>query len=305
MSAPSDTAARAPIAAASLLSPLRPFYWSVRRELWEHRSIHVAPLAAAVVTLIGFLFGLLGLPRAMRAAATLTGAKSAAGLATPYEFLAFAVVLTGLLVGLFYCLGALHGERRDRSVLFWKSLPVSDLVTVLAKAAVPMLVLPAVMFATVIAAHLIMLALGTAVVLAGGFDPRLLWAHVPVPGIWVTLAQGLPILSLWYAPLYAWFIMVSAWARRTPYLWVLGPPLALALIERLALGTTVVGSWLRLRLAGPFMAAYAEGRSKTPGHPAQGVNPADLGSPHLWIGLVLAAAFLAAAVWLRRSRDPF
>ena len=47
-------------------------------------------------------------------------------------------MLTAMVVGLFYCLDALNGERRDRSILFWKSLPVSDTTAVLAKASIPL-----------------------------------------------------------------------------------------------------------------------------------------------------------------------
>jgi len=78
-------------------------------------------------------------------------------------------------------------------------------------------------------------------------------------------------------------------------------PLALALVEKLALGTDGVWWWLRLRMIGPFEAAYAEGR---PSIRMVGGNPVDFDHPHIWIGLVLAAAFLACAVWLRRSSEP-
>ena len=66
-------------------------------------------------------------------------------------------MLTAFLVGVFYCLDALHGERRDRSILFWKSLPVSDLTTVLAKASVPCRVLPPRAFALALATQLMLL----------------------------------------------------------------------------------------------------------------------------------------------------
>jgi len=85
-------------------------YWSVRRELWEHRSIYIAPLAAAAVFLLAFLTGL-----------TLSTAHRHEPLDTPYAFAAALIMGTGFIVGIFYSLDALYGERRDRSILFWKS----------------------------------------------------------------------------------------------------------------------------------------------------------------------------------------
>ena len=99
-------------------------YWSVRRELWENRSIYIAPLAVAAVMLFGFLIATIG-----RAVATADPARRAAVLAEPTSFAAGLIMAAAFLVGVFYSLEALHSERRDRSILFWKSLPVSDLTT--------------------------------------------------------------------------------------------------------------------------------------------------------------------------------
>src|SRR5213083_1898245 len=120
--------------APAVLSPSRPMYWSVRRELWENRSIYIAPLAVAGVFLFGFLISTIHLPSRMRALSALDPAQQREAIAMPFDIAAALLMLTQLLVGAFYCLDALHGERRDRSILFWKSLPVSDLTTVLSKA---------------------------------------------------------------------------------------------------------------------------------------------------------------------------
>jgi len=319
MTSETDTAAQGPMApqatAPAALPRIRLFYWSVRRELWEHRVVYVAPLAVAAVALVGFVLGAYHLPRIVGATNTLATASlppdvraasefaanlASKSLAIPYHFIAFALFFTGLLAAVFYCQGALHGERRDRSILFWKSLPVSDLITVASKMAVPMLVTPVVVLAAVVGAHLIMLAVSTVVVAASGQSPSALWAHLPILRTWGMILQGLPVITLWYAPLYAWLILVSAWAKRAPFLWAVAAPLALALVEKLALGTGAVWSWLGLRMIGPFQAAYLQGQH-------EGVHiasPVDWDQPHMWIGLVLAAAFLAAAVWLRRSSEP-
>src|SRR6266478_9093355 len=140
----------------------RPFYWSVRRELWENRSIYIAPLIVAIVVLFGFLVSTGGLPERRQAVLLLDPAKARAAIDTPYNVAAIMLIFTAFIVGVFYCLDALHGERRDRSILFWKSLPVSDLTTVLSKASIPLVVLPLLTFTITVAMQLMMLLLSTA-----------------------------------------------------------------------------------------------------------------------------------------------
>ena len=167
--------------APAALSATRPLYWSVRRELWESRSIYIAPLAAAAVFLAGFLVSLIHLPQRMRALSTLDLAQQREAIALPYDMVAGLLMFTWMIVGAFYCLGALHGERRDRSILFWKSLPVSDLTTVLAKASIPFVVLPLLTFVITVVTQCIMLLLSTAVWSASGLNVAALWTQLSFP----------------------------------------------------------------------------------------------------------------------------
>src|SRR5438874_13226377 len=137
----------------------RPFQWSVRRELWENRSIYVAPLIVAMVVLFGFLISTIGLPERRRAVLLLEPGKTRAAIEMPYDVAAMMLIFTAFIIGVFYCLDALHGERRERSILFWKSLPVSDLSTVLSKAIIPLVVLPMVSFAIIVVTQFIMLVI--------------------------------------------------------------------------------------------------------------------------------------------------
>src|SRR6267143_874527 len=141
--------------APAAMSATRPMYWSVRRELWEYRSIYIAPLAVAALFLFGFLISTIHLPDKMRAALALNPVQQHEFIEQPYTFAALLIMGTAFIVGVFYCLDALHGERRDRSILFWKSLPVSDLTTVLSKAIVPLVVMPVISFVVIIATQLI------------------------------------------------------------------------------------------------------------------------------------------------------
>jgi ABC-2 type transport system permease protein len=296
--------------APAALSATRPLYWSIRRELWENRSIYIAPLAAAAVGIIGFLISLIGFPRSMRELAAMDPAHQRIMLAMPYTHVAWLLILTAFLVGVFYSLDALHGERRDRSILFWKSLPVSDLTTVLSKASIPLVVLPLLVFVITVALQLVMWLLSTAVLLMSGVGTSTFWTQLPLFQMELVLLYGLIVLSLWHAPIYAWLLLVSGWARRATFLWAVLPLLALAAFERIAFRTSYFASLLHDRLGGFAPNAFA---FKTPDGvpidphfiPLAQLTPGKfLSMPGLWIGLIFAAIFLAAAVRLRRYREP-
>jgi ABC-2 type transport system permease protein len=281
-------------------------YWSVLRELWENRSIYVAPLAAAAVILFGFMISTIGLPHRRRAVLLLDEAHQRKAIEMPYDIAAMMIIVTALIVGVFYCLDALYGERRDRSILFWKSLPVSDRTTVLSKATVPLVILPALTFAIIVVIHLLMLLMSTAVLLMGGLSFSTMapqWRFVPPP---LALLYGLIVITLWHAPIYGWLLLVSGWARRAAFLWAVLPFLALHLFEKVAFGTSYVGSMIKYRLIGWFSEAFlAHPRGTLPADPMSQLTPGHLlSTPGLWIGLAFAAAFLAAAVRLRRYREP-
>src|SRR4051794_32618813 len=130
-------------------APTRPFFWSVRRELWDNPSVYVAPLIAAGVVLLGCLLTAFRLPQMRRAALLLEPTRQRAAIETPYDIAAMMIMFTAFIVAVFYSLDALHGERRDRSILFWKSMPVSDRVTVLSKAFVALVILPLLTFVVI------------------------------------------------------------------------------------------------------------------------------------------------------------
>ncbi|MDB5476551.1 MAG: hypothetical protein JWP49_2062 [Phenylobacterium sp.] len=284
---------------------VRPFYWSVRRELWENRGVYFAPLGVAAVVLAGFLYSSSNLPRLV-ARAVAGDQKAILALHIPYAAGAGAAYVISLAVAVFYCLGALHGERRDRSLLFWKSLPVSDLQTVLSKASVAIVIQPLVAVAVALGLQLIMLAWGTAVLAINGVDPALLWAHLKLPFIWVMLPYGVVINALWTAPVFAWLLLVSAWAKRMTFVWAVAPWLALSLFELLAFHTHHVWSFLDERIFGGMAEAYTiGGLGKAPVIQLSQADPLRfLANPGLWTGLVIAAALLAGCAWLRRTRDP-
>jgi ABC-2 type transport system permease protein len=297
--APPESQAMAPV----MISTTRRMYWSVIRELWEYRSISVAPLAVAAVFLFGFLISLVHLPAKMRIASALTPVQQQNMIDQPFDFAATLIMGTTFAIGLFYCLEALHGERRDRSILFWKSLPVSDLTTVLSKACIPLVILPLLTFVIIVSTQWLMVLLSSAVLLASGQSAVPLWAHLSLFQMWLMLLYHLiTVHSFWYAPFFGWLLLISSWARRAPFLWAAIPPLVIGIVEKVVFNTSHFAAMLGSRLYGGSEGASSGGMSMasltmlTPGR--------FLISPGLWIGLGLTAIFLAAAARLRRYRGP-
>lgn len=288
---------------------IRPFYWSVRRELWENRSIYMAPLIAAGVVLFGFGMTAFNLPQLRRNALALEPARMRAAIELPYDAAAMMIMFTVFIVGIFYCLDALYGERRDRSILFWKSLPVSDLTSMLSKAIVPLAILPLLTFVIVLATQFIMLLLSTVVLLPSGLAGTT-WQLLPWPRLLLILAYGLVTSVLWEAPVFAWMLLVSSWAKRATFLWAVLPWLAISAIEKLAFDTTFFGRMLVGRLTGGFEEGFVVVHYPKETHVpvvdrlTQFDPQKFLSSPGLWIGLVVAAAFLITAIRLRRYRGP-
>jgi ABC-2 type transport system permease protein len=291
--------------APATMSATRPMYWSVRRELWENRSIYIPLLAVAGIYLIAFTISLVWLPRSMRAVWMPHSMREMPTLNPGDQRM-----LTGFMVGIFYALDALHGERKDRSILFWKSLPVSDLTTVLSKASILLVVLPLIIFAVSVTLQQMMRLLSLAVLAVNGAGAATLWTRLPFFEMELVLIYALVAMALWHAPIYCWLLLVSGWARRATFLWAVLPPLALAAVENIAFHTTYLGLMLHNRMLGFSAAAFdLKDKNGVPidAHfiPLEQLAPGRfLSSPSLWVGLAVAAAFLAAAVRLRRYREP-
>jgi ABC-2 type transport system permease protein len=282
-------------------------YWSVRREVWENRSIYIAPLAAAGVAMFGFFIGLFWLPGSMHGHA---GMDPFLMEVMPYGHTGWLLMMTAFLVGVFYSLDALYGERRDRSILFWKSLPVSDVTTVLSKASIPLVVLPVLVVAITVVTHLVMVLISTGVLILSGSNPMTLWTQLPLLQMELVLVYSVIVLALGQAPLFAGLLLISGWARRTAFLWAVLPPLAICFIEKVLFKTTHFAHLLGYLVIGGATNAFSfrtpSGAPVDPHFiPLAQITPGRfLSSPGLWIGLAFAAVFLAAAVRLRRYREP-
>jgi ABC-2 type transport system permease protein len=278
--------------ATTLLASARPLYWSIRRELWENRFIYIAPLAAGVLFLVGFAIS----------AIRMRLHEEVFWRPEQYELAPALIMGAALIVSVFYCLDALYGERRDRSILFWKSLPVSDATAVVAKLAIPILILPLVSFAITVVTQLLTLMMASAILGGSGINVADLWTSVSlfrVPLIW--LYHLVTVHGLWYAPIYCWLLLVSAWSPRAPFMWAFLPPFVIYGVEKIAFNTSYFLNMMRYRLEGPGSGMAAEHQHD---FTATLIPHHFLSTPGLWTGLAVAAVFLYATVQLRRSRGP-
>jgi ABC-2 type transport system permease protein len=300
----------------------------LKRETREHRSLVWAPLITAALIVVSAIFSTTlggGIRSGIHIDLDIEGADFFARLATDLDSqsklfgiwmgsLMLPVLLVGLVVVVFYLLDSLYAERKDRSILFWKSMPVSDAATVLSKAVTALIALPLWVWLLSMIAGLVVFAAvalkvsGTPIAPLGNFHAAT-WVALQL-----TLLQNLLIASLWYAPIAAWLLLVSAWSKRSPILWAVLPPALLSLAEQMVFGTGYVARLLGHRLGGFFEAIGAS------------VNVADdapttevlgsirsaydsmtaaplLADPGLYVGLVAAALLLLAAIRLRRWRD--
>lgn len=282
-----------------MINTTRPFLTLVRRELWEHGSLIWAPLAMALMIIVvslvsGMVKGSIDidlgedrpLPELFGDAEKQRGIFTLvmAGLVLPQLLVAFVVVF-------FYLLDSLFTERRDRSILFWKSLPVSDAKTVLSKLFVALVAVPLWSWALSLVVGLVVFGVVAAQVSGTPAAGLGTWHG----GTWLTVQAAMlgkmVIAALWYLPVAGWLLLVSVLAKRAPFLWATLPFLVLSLAERIALGSNVVGALVAQRLFG-----FSEEVSLMSEFPL-------LASPGLWIGVAVGAALVYAAIRVRRRSD--
>lgn len=291
--------------APAQISTARRLYWSVRRELWENRWIYLVPLGVAAVFLLGFLLQLHHLIAALWSLTTLDQKHRYDAIGGPYDLTGAAMMGLAILMSVFYCADALHDERRDRSILFWKSMPVSDTTTVLAKASIPVIVIPAIVCALAFVMWWIMLLGSSAALLGRGIRPAALWAQLPLFQMWGLLIFHIATAhAIWPAPVYCWILLVSGWARRAVLLWAALPVLVIGVLEKLAFNSSHFAMLIGSRLIGGGAPVMADIPNHIfPTNPMTHITPGQfLTSPGLWIGFLLCAVFLIAAIRLRRSR---
>ena len=278
----------------------------VRRELWEHPALWRVPLGVAA---------LLGVSTVFSPSINLEGHDLARfgsherviALNVSQDAWAMLIYLAAAIVASFFVLDSLYAERKDRSILFWKSLPVSDGLTVLSKFLVAAVIVPLGAFVLAILSHLLALTIWKLRVAAGAVPDLVSLDLVAWLRGELVIFLLLLVSSLWYAPVVAAGLLVSAWAKRSPLMWATLPLVLIPLFEAIVFRTGYVWSVIRYRSEGIwFVLTHKGGRSVVSENMAllTDLNWAGaFGNVNLWLGLVATAALLYAAVRIRRYRD--
>lgn len=275
----------------------------VRREYWEHRgAIAWVPLALAAGML---LLGLAGLAVGGAYAWQEPGLLihdgdpelSGGGLSWLWMAAAWPLMLVAGLVTLVFSLSTLHDERRDRSALFWRALPVSDRQTILAKALTALVVIPGVALAVSLVFGAVAIAIGLTVVHAMGWSS---W-EVATLGVFVeraaSLAWVLPLQVIWALPAVGWFLCVSAWANSKPFVWGLGLPMATALAAWMALPGSIAQWWVQHVVARVLLGVFPNGSLLT-----GSIDPSQWLRADLLCGAAVGVGLLALAALGRRRK---
>jgi len=302
----------------------------IRREYWENKGalrttplviggIYIAFLLMSIFTTAHFDNEMYTFKEAVR----LLASQSPEFRATHgYEVmlgssLFFTVVLA--FVVFFYLLGALYDDRKDRSILFWKSLPASDTLTIASKLLTAMIVAPFIFWAVFVLTQIVMAGIASIMVLSVGENPWTLFLSVVNPlKAWAMLLASYLASSIWFLPIYGWLLLVSAFAPRIPLLFALLPPVIFAILQiwiKFLKTFTVnnnlfglVGDWVANSPAiltaeirdGEGMLALGATLNHDFDHAVTLTNILDrLFSLQMLAGLGVAAVFLTGALWLR------
>lgn len=306
--------------------------WLIRREMWEHSGAMLwAPATAAAITLALLMLGLamagadgtvaVSDVRMDSVGSALTAKHQAAlatGIAHGYIAIALPVFIALAFVVFFFCLSTLSDERRDRSVLFFKSMPISDGQTVASKALMALLVAPAIAVAVAMALSFLGLLVVLAFAAIHGLD--LASSVLSTAAAYTSplhLLSIIPVYALWALPAVGWLMLVGAVAPRRAFLWaILVPVMAGLIVSWLSMASGIDDGWFWENVSGRVIFSVVPG-SWLPDSGLGGVSGmsdagsalithqslALLASAKLWAGVVAGLAMLMAAAHVRRWKD--
>ncbi len=296
----------------------------VKREYWEHKGaiFYTPAIMAAVFAGLMFLGTITGnhvsingydsfnfidyLPQAVDQFENLDEKERSqgvqVGLNAPMVIFGFVM----LIISLFYSLGSLYDERKDRSILFWKSLPISDTATVLSKFVSVCLLIPIFYFGVLAIFQLFLLLFGTVVAWFGGSSGVTLWASSNLFSVLLNGLFSLIIASLWLAPLWGWLMFASSWAKKVAFLWGTLPILMISVAEGMIFHRSNFIEMVGGRIVNGFTILnsnmhYLVGADMFDVHVMRWYEV--LVSMEFWVGLAVSAVFLGGAVFTRRHRD--
>ncbi len=317
---------------------MKTFYWLVKREFWEHRGGFLwTPVIVGGIFLLLNLMGIavgeaFGAHHGMTMSgnnmhlfnqAMTDGDTDKIGFGLDMMMFSTSIIISIVLgfVLFFYCLGALYDDRKDRSLLFWKSLPISDTATVLSKVFSAAVLAPVIAVICGMLTGLLMLLMYVITLSFHGVSAwRLLTLAHPFQVI-ADLVGSIPLYVLWALPTLGWLLLCSAWARSKPFLWAVALPVGVGVVIgwfNLLGSISVNNLWYWKNVCGRVLLSIFPGGWLGQNHMMQlsdgGVAHAldflhvahayqVLGTPSIWIEAAVGVAMIAGAIWLRRWRD--
>ncbi len=211
----------------------------------------------------------------------------------------------------FSLLSSLYEERRDRSILFWKSMPVPDWQEVIAKLVTPVVIAPLIFLAVAVVAQLAVAICFSVVVLFQGGPVSELWPLGFMLWGWVSFFPDMIVWALWALPLLAWVLFVSSYASRLPFLWVVLPIVLIGAVEGIFLESTFFLEWVGMHFGGGILEAQFGHMDVDIDTPREfydvilGASQFDmvvnsLANPQFWIGVLIAAGLIFGSIEMRK-----
>jgi len=295
----------------------------IRRELWEHRSLFVVPAVLGLLIVLVEMTGQAAvsafdthIDMALLGATNISANERGAIISALMTIFAGLFVLEMWVLTVFYSLDSLYAERKDKSILFWRSMPVTDAEAVISKLLTAVIVIPLVTLAFIALTHLLVLVVTSIWVgLRGANAWHLIWSAVPLIDNWSATLIFVLAVSLWLSPFVGWFLLVSAYTKRSPLLFATLPVIVLPMLEKSILNSSLLADALFVRTVKltiyrdvDFDSLYSkEMLIEASQHGIRIVAMLDVGrfltSPGLWLGLVVCGLFTTAAIYVRRYRD--
>ncbi len=295
----------------------------MKREVWEHRSIYVTPAAIASIVTLGVMAMLVfasGFAAELDMA--IFGAQNIAGeserkavltgffLGTSWIFIIALAILT-----VFYCLDSLYAERKDKSILFWRSLPITDAETVISKLLTAIFVLPVATVIGIVATHLVNLVVVSLwVSMKGGDGGALIWGSVALFDNWMAAFIIVIACGIWMSPFIGWFLLVSAYTKRSPLLMAFMPLIIIGLLEGIVLRSHVFaenvlgrGDGIPLFRKANIEQFFEDEQWRLAENATSLLTHLDvvqfITSPATWAGIAVCGLLCTGAIYVRRFRD--
>ncbi|MFC3094380.1 hypothetical protein DRW07_14170 [Alteromonas sediminis] len=298
---------------------------NIKKECWEFKGhifwVPVVMLGFFILSNIYALFTIdsYQIDRLMKGLQALSEAEgvafvgnaSMAAIAT--IFVPF--LITSLFVQLNYLISCMFDEKRDLSIYFWRSLPVSDLQSVAVKLFTGALVIPAsfMLAATALIVLAVFLIFVGTVVLSLGFDISLwaAWSEAKIVSSLIVVWLALIPLSLWLFPVYAYLMLASAFAGRAPFLWAVLPVVVIAIVEASIAEATgsnhlfimeALYHYFSLEVLGEELSLHVTSMHSSLSFSEQLLMVKALFTKVDLIALLIGCGFMYATYWLRVNR---